>query len=284
MSQATSPKSLIQTTMKDLFLHSQFSDMTVTCQGFTFKVHRSILCTQSDFFKAAMNGNFKEGKGLTVDLPKDDLETIERVLSFLYFNYYSEDSHIMDLSPHLKTRKATTSASRSKKKGGDENITAYNHVRVYVAADKFGILSLKKFAAERFGEWCEHNWESKDFHAVLELSMAMIPPHDTSFHKAISSVISENIVELVRNGAISQFVESQGKIGWGIISDLIHRCQVWEPSWDRAVVNLMNNALERSKCHQCGDSQGELRVDLQPGDIRMQRYRCGYCGTVYRNV
>lgn len=57
--QATSPKSLIQTTMKDLFLHGQYSDMTVTCQGFTFKAHRSILCTQSDFFRGAMNGHFK---------------------------------------------------------------------------------------------------------------------------------------------------------------------------------------------------------------------------------
>lgn len=202
----------------------------------------------------------------------------------------------MDLGHHVKPREATTSGPRSKKKGMekkgvektgvektgvDESMTAYNHVRVYVAADKFGIPSLKVLAAKRFGEWCERNWESKDFHHVLERSMAMIPLHDTSFQENIAGALADNIVKLVRNGAISQFVESHGKIGWAIISNLVYRCDVWEPAWDRIAAKITNDALERSICHVCDNSAGELRVHLGPGDFKNQIYRCIECGFVF---
>jgi hypothetical protein len=45
--------------MKNLLLSREYSDMTITCQGFSFRVHRAILCSQSAFFKAAMDGNFQ---------------------------------------------------------------------------------------------------------------------------------------------------------------------------------------------------------------------------------
>lgn len=197
----------------------------------------------------------------------------------------------MDLGQHVKPREATTSGPRSKKKGVekkgvektgvDESMTAYNHVRVYVAADKFGIPSLKVLAANRFEEWCERNWECKDFHHVLELSMAMIPLHDNTFHENIARAIAGNIVKLVRNGTISQFVESHGKIGWAIISSLVYRREVWEPRWDEIAADIVNDALERSKCNLCDDSPGELRVELGPGDFKNQIYRCSECGFAY---
>lgn len=37
----------------------KYSDLTLICQGVLFKVHCAIVCTQSPFFAAAVDGKFK---------------------------------------------------------------------------------------------------------------------------------------------------------------------------------------------------------------------------------
>lgn len=47
--------------MKELFLSGKYSDMTVTCGGRVFRLHQNVVCPQSAFFEAALNGNFAVG-------------------------------------------------------------------------------------------------------------------------------------------------------------------------------------------------------------------------------
>lgn len=42
--------------------------MEIVCNGFTFKAHRAVVCTQSDFFNAAFNGGFKVSRLPTIPL------------------------------------------------------------------------------------------------------------------------------------------------------------------------------------------------------------------------
>ncbi|KAL3441338.1 hypothetical protein BJX65DRAFT_288767 [Aspergillus insuetus] len=71
--------------------------MTIICQGFSFRVHRAIVCSQSSFFESALGGPFKKAQTKIIDLPGDDLETFERVLAFMYVGDYSPDGHLVDL-------------------------------------------------------------------------------------------------------------------------------------------------------------------------------------------
>lgn len=129
---------------KDFLLNERLSDMKITCQGHTFKVHRFIICKQSQFFETARTGPFKESTEQTVDLPDDDPETVERVISYLYMGDYQEDGHIVPLDgisepeqPETETETAT-------------EIIGSNHIQVYTAADKFGIVSQKTLASKKF--------------------------------------------------------------------------------------------------------------------------------------
>lgn len=42
-----------------LLTTSKYSDMTITCQGYVFKVHCAVVCTRSKPLAASIDGNFK---------------------------------------------------------------------------------------------------------------------------------------------------------------------------------------------------------------------------------
>lgn len=44
---------------RSLFESGRFSDVTVECNGWIFKAHKSILCSQSRFFEVALDGGHK---------------------------------------------------------------------------------------------------------------------------------------------------------------------------------------------------------------------------------
>ncbi|KAL4779947.1 BTB/POZ protein [Aspergillus varians] len=277
------PESLIHNTMKHLFLSGEFSDMAVTCQGFTFKVHQSILCTQSSFFKAAMGGNFKEGIAHTVDLPDDSLETVERVLSFLYFNDYNTEAHEMDLSAHLKALEAAADGSGTDANGADDPdaiIPTYNHIQVYLAADKYGIPALKDFAANRFLQWCTKNWYSEDFVEAIDEAMEMIPTHDTQIPAFIATVIANNLIHLVEKGSILKFLKSYGDISLSVIVQLVKDEIAWGPRTEQELAKFINLILWKAKCNWCNPDEG-IRVELKPGNFHDKVFSCAECGRHY---
>jgi BTB/POZ domain len=53
-----------------------------------FHVHKSFLCNVSPFFRAALEGQFKESTDGILNLPENKPETFERLLGWLYFNQY----------------------------------------------------------------------------------------------------------------------------------------------------------------------------------------------------
>ncbi|KAL4902206.1 hypothetical protein BDW74DRAFT_181056 [Aspergillus multicolor] len=111
------PASILRESMKELLENGRFSDMTITCQGHSFKVHRAIVCSQSRFFLAAMEDDFKKSKTQAVELPEDDLVTVARMISFLYTADYKDDECAVNLtSPPGSSTTTTTSTSTSPSK------------------------------------------------------------------------------------------------------------------------------------------------------------------------
>ncbi|KAK5696414.1 hypothetical protein LTR17_024215 [Elasticomyces elasticus] len=116
----------------DLFRTSKYSDLTVTCGGLEWNVHKSIICTQSDFFAKACDGSFRvrgkiesdvksriltikqEAKEARIDLSSDDHRAVAALLYFFYHgDYCAADTHSEDCSPLML------------------------HVKLYVMADKY---------------------------------------------------------------------------------------------------------------------------------------------------
>ena len=65
------------------FLYDSIVSVLVGPNAEHFNVHKGILCESSDFFKAALNGNFKENNG-TVKLPEQKVEIFKYFIHWLY--------------------------------------------------------------------------------------------------------------------------------------------------------------------------------------------------------
>lgn len=277
-----SPASVDKT--KDFLLGERFSDMKITCQGQTFKVHRFIICKQSSFFETALTGPFKESSEQTVDLLDDDPETIERVVSYLYMNDYQEDGHIVPLDGISEPEQAEDeTATGEPAKIDTTRAIGSNHVQVYIAADKFGIANLKSLARDKFAKWANANWASPTFVEILQEVIISMPPHDLGLRNVIADVISKHVIALVSKGTMLQLTEASGNIWSEVINRLVSSNMVRESEEEKDCVSrarsldLIAQKLENHTfCRHCDTG---LNVRMESYEYRYGTFRCGVCRT-----
>ncbi|KAJ5995185.1 hypothetical protein N7481_002162 [Penicillium waksmanii] len=208
----------------DAFLQGTYSDMKITCGDFTFNVHRLVVCSQSSFLEGALRGGFKESINGVIDLPDDDIECVERILSFLYVKDYNETGHTMDLKSQLNSTATDTSQhpSASVPQG------ALNNIDVYIAADKFGISSLKKFSGARVKSWmrCNVNIESSAFmtaaNKILDCGpdYAIDPTLEDYLVEAISESFSNSLVNQALGNDFFPLIRKSGVLGAALVERL----------------------------------------------------------------
>ncbi|PWY81871.1 hypothetical protein BO70DRAFT_362307 [Aspergillus heteromorphus CBS 117.55] len=281
--------STYQAMMKDELLTGQYYDMKITCEGFTFKVHRVIVCCQSRFFAAALRNDFKEAITQTIELPDDDLETVERVISYLYIQDYMSTGHIVPLSctSDLQTGSVdpeeTSNSPESDSHGhwtADPTAAeAYNNFRVYLAADKYGITSLKDLAAKRFALCARAHCETEAFLGLLPVVVSLLPPHDPKIQEIIADVISDHSSHFKSQEQIHEILKF-GNIGQLVVLNLwrkgIDLRSKEEKDKGGYIARLGQKLDGRSSCRQCSK---EFNVSLQGDEYERGIYRCSACRT-----
>jgi len=68
----------------EILQDGKYTDMTIKCGSTLFKLHKSIVCTQSKPLAAAFSGNFKESEDSTITLQDDEPEAVDAMVHFLY--------------------------------------------------------------------------------------------------------------------------------------------------------------------------------------------------------
>lgn len=145
-----------------LWQSEEYSDFTIACGAKIFKVHKAVICTQSNYFKAACKPEFQasrnnelvglhayqssiqEGSTGTIKLKEDDETRVEAMIEFLYTQSYTNAEGKPD-----------------KQCGHDESHThTFSDIEcilwpfglsidMYVLADKYDIVSLRQYACSR---------------------------------------------------------------------------------------------------------------------------------------
>ncbi|KAG7002071.1 hypothetical protein G7Y79_00029g063670 [Physcia stellaris] len=112
---------------RDLLKSGKYSDLTITCQGREWLVHRSVVCAQSRFFAAACDGEFEEARSGKVDLAEEYPDIVELVVGYLYNMDYSDEDAIMaieDGAQKLLSETVLGSKSMLRSEGNITGITA----------------------------------------------------------------------------------------------------------------------------------------------------------------
>lgn len=68
--------SMIHADLLGLYKSGRLSDLTVSCGGRKYRVHKAIVCAQSPFFDRACAGSFKVGMGISANWTKEHEEHI----------------------------------------------------------------------------------------------------------------------------------------------------------------------------------------------------------------
>lgn len=123
--------------------------MTITCGEHVYKVHKFILVTRGgSFFERAICSGFSETQSSTIDLPDDDPDTIASLLQHVYTGSYAQTAPIEDRKIAEQREKVETPSNPN----GLETVVQCSmpHVRMFAAAVKFGIDTLREEARKTF--------------------------------------------------------------------------------------------------------------------------------------
>ena len=94
-----------------------------------FCIHRNLLCNASPVFRAALIGNFRESSEHSMDLPEEDVGSVNRLVQWLYAKRYELDDAFSE--EHLHAR-------------------FWQLGRLNALADKYDIITLRNDIAKMF--------------------------------------------------------------------------------------------------------------------------------------
>ncbi|KAK4141204.1 uncharacterized protein C8A04DRAFT_39243 [Dichotomopilus funicola] len=132
-----------------------YSDLTITCQGKSYRVHKAIVCPRSGFFTAACSGEFKAN---------DDSEAVDAMINYIYCLNY--DLNRADPSRVGEDRAAGTAAFQEAPPDQTPASTRPDllaHAKVFTLAEKYLISGLKALALQKFVASVSGGFDVDDF-------------------------------------------------------------------------------------------------------------------------
>ncbi|KAF2434670.1 hypothetical protein EJ08DRAFT_564754, partial [Tothia fuscella] len=174
-----------------LFESGDHSDLTLTCaDGTDFKVHKTVLCSQSSFFaNACRPGGFKEAIEGIVKLEDTETHVVRAMLEYLYSLTYDIGQVEGHHSPIVF------------------------HAKMYAAADFLDIPPLKLFAKKKFQVLSSDNWRTPDYLNALRLAFESTPATDLGLREIAGLTCAQNFAELLAIDGFTSILSSVPGLG-----------------------------------------------------------------------
>ncbi|RPA75126.1 hypothetical protein BJ508DRAFT_418290 [Ascobolus immersus RN42] len=140
--QANSPTSALAA----LLLNPEYADFTIKVEDKVFPAHKNVVCSQSEFFKLALRGGFREAEEATVTITDESAKTIHRLLTYLYTGNYRE----YPTSAYTSGKAATyTPHHYTDVPSPHIHYATRVNLRLHLLADKYGIPALSTLGCEK---------------------------------------------------------------------------------------------------------------------------------------
>ncbi|KAI0859965.1 hypothetical protein F4860DRAFT_481275 [Xylaria cubensis] len=157
MDECDEPTEELMSSLKELYHRGEYSDLTISCGQSRYRVHKALVCPQSNFFTAACGAGFKETRERIVDLPDDDPWAVKMMVHYFYHFEYDTQS-VMESSQNSSE---ATHASLGEASQIPSSLVL--HAKIYALAEKYNICGLKDFALQEFKAAAAEHWATPGF-------------------------------------------------------------------------------------------------------------------------
>ncbi|OXV05207.1 hypothetical protein Egran_07025 [Elaphomyces granulatus] len=210
---------------EELMRSQKYTDLTLSCQGQEFKVHRAIVCTESSVFAAACDDGFKETA--TIHLDGFDVDTVKQIIMFMYTHTYHDITQaepegvaVLGADSPQETASAvgtetkgelqlnvhqTASVVETETKGETGEVVRSKtlksllfHVKMNSIANYYDISELRHYASTKVQNILNTSWSSRDFSVVIR--EVVNSTKDKELHDILSGVMAAHIDELIGLG------------------------------------------------------------------------------------
>lgn len=121
----------------DLLTTAKYSDFTIRCENTTFKVHKFMLSANCDFFKAAIDGSFKEALENDITVKESTPWAVAAAIYYIYTADTGIPDNLHTIWPHLPDIQSMNESEKLER-----------FVEFYMLADRFMLTSLNRDLAE----------------------------------------------------------------------------------------------------------------------------------------
>lgn len=209
------------------------------------------------------------------------------MISYLYLQDYDQDG---DGSIHNGINEtATADLPTSETFFGEANLleisetdeVPYNNLRVYMAADKFGIDPLKDLARDRLTSWLRRNWYAVAFPQVVRSVLETLPAHESQIPESIAHFIAGHAGRLLKCKQMLNLLQEFGSLTTAVLKEVVRNFQNSEVEHEQLVAlckedrpgnGLRTTVNENPQCRHC-----KAMFNLQVDDSWV--VRCGTCRT-----
>jgi hypothetical protein len=166
------------TTGLHLLKYGTFSDLTITCQSTTFRVHKCYLLAKGgDFFQSTICGGFAECHTSVIDLPEDDPEILARLLLCVYTGQYASGC-LPESGSQLPGLTDISTTTQSDLQQASDIVMV--HIKIFAAAVKYGIPVLRDQARKSFAQTFGRSFEEECFEKVPHLQALISAVYSTT--------------------------------------------------------------------------------------------------------
>ncbi|KAK4625353.1 hypothetical protein CLAFUW4_06474 [Fulvia fulva] len=192
---------VLKKNVKDLLATGLFSDLTIVCGHKEFKVHKSILYLQSDYFKKLLGGEFREANSSTIPFDEDP-DTFHALIHFLYnFTW----------CPSM--------------------VEPTQVVAVYQLADKYLVPPLYQLAASRFKQACDPKGNTETFIDAIDAVLESTAPGDDTLWNIVFPMIKQNMRLLTKNASFVDLLQKHEDLNIRLLEEM----SVSEPAEHTAI-------------------------------------------------